>query len=183
MRCLEGCLKDLPHVSADADATKRVRGRKFKFFLERSPIQERSARGGREERIEEYEESLSFLSITPSPHDLRAVNPPRFFSAGGRREPASAPDRALGPWRHGSFRAERFPEARGNSRASRLALLRAAGLAPGGQRGALGAAVGDAGRPAGTSLRPGRVRRRTAYPWRRCGRLGGWRETRLRREA
>lgn len=165
MRCLEGCLKDLPHVSACADATKRVRGRKFKFFLERSPIQERSARGGREERIEEYEESLSFLSITPSPHDLRAVNPSRFFSAGGRREPASAPDRALGPGRHGSFRAVRFPEARGNSRASRLALLRAAEVAPGWPRGALGAAVGDAGPRGGTSLPGDRVRRDTAYPW------------------
>lgn len=172
MRWLERSLKDSPHVSAGADATKRVGGRNFKFFLERFPIQERSARGGREERIEEYEESLSFLSITPSPHDLRAVNPSRFFSAAGRREPANAPDRAPGPGRHGSFRAGRFPEARGNSRRPALALLRAAEVAPGRPRGALGAAVGDAGPPRGTCLPRGRVRRDTAHPWPRRGQPG-----------
>jgi hypothetical protein len=74
---------------------------------------------------------------------------------------------ALGPSRHGSFRAMRFPEARGNSRHPVLALLRAAEVAPGRPRGALGAAVGDAGPPGGTSLPPRRVRRDTAYPWRR----------------
>lgn len=174
MRCLEECLKDSPHVSAGAGATKRSRGRNFKFFLERSLIQERSARGGREERIEEYEESLSFLSITPSPHDLRAVNPSRFFSAAGRREPASAPNRALGPGRHGSFRAVRFPEARGNSRRPVLALLRAAELAPGRPQGALGAAVGDPGPRGRRSLPPGRVRGDVAYPQPRRGRPDGF---------
>jgi hypothetical protein len=103
---------------------------------------------------------------------LRAVNPSRFFSAAGRREPASAPDRALGPGRHGSFRAGRFPEARGNSRRPALALLRAAEVAPGPPRGALGAAVGDAGPPGGTSLPRGRDRRDVAYPWPRRGRGG-----------
>lgn len=43
---------------------------------------------------------------------------------------------ALGPTWHGSFRAVRFPEARGNSRAIRLALLRAAEVAPPAANGA-----------------------------------------------
>lgn len=72
---------------------------------------------------------------------------------------------ALGPTWHGSFRAVRFPEARGNSRRPVLALLRAAGFAPGRPRGALGAAVGDAGRRAGTSLPPAA----TVATWRTRG--------------
>lgn len=51
---------------------------------------------------------------------------------------------ALGPARHGSFRAVRFPEARGNSRRPVLALLRAAELAPGPAAGRVG---GRRGRP------------------------------------
>jgi len=81
-------------------------------------------------------------------------------------------DSDLGPTRHGSFRAGRFPEARGNSRRPVLALLRATELAPGRPRGALGAAVGDAWPPRGTSLPPGRVRPDVAYPWRRRGKGG-----------
>src|SRR5574337_1612355 len=120
MRWLEGCLKDSPHVSARADATKRSHGRNFRFFLERSPIQERSARGGREERIEEYEESLSFLSITPSPHDLRAVNPSRFFSAADGR--ALTAIGGMVPSWPGAARS-----GRGNSSQSRQSLLRLSG--------------------------------------------------------
>lgn len=99
MRWLERSLKDSPHVRAVGAAHNASRERNFKSFLERSAIHERSARGGREECIEEYEESLSFLSIIPSPQDLRAANPSRFLSAAGGREPDSGENRALGPGR------------------------------------------------------------------------------------
>lgn len=66
---------------------------------------------------------------------------------------------ALGPSRHGSFRAVRFPEARGNNSEYRQSLLRLSGRPPKSRRAALGAAVGDAGRRVGTSLPPGRVSR------------------------
>jgi hypothetical protein len=73
---------------------------------------------------------------------------------------------------NGSPLAESAAEARGNSRAIRLALFRVSGFS---RRTATGpvAAAWATGPRGGTSLPPGRVRRDRAYPWPRRGQRGG----------